>query len=394
VPPAVAPPPGNPRFKGIDGLRAIAAVAVVMTHCAVYTNNVDGGVFDLVWLRVGQFALAIFFAISGFLLYRPFVAAQLDGKPHQRMGAYARRRVLRVVPAYWLALTVLAVVPGVPGLFDSDWWKQYLFLQVYSEHTAAEGLPQTWSLCVEVVLYVLLPVMVVAIGWVIGRVRRKAAPGLALAMIGAFALVGIGLVAWAVFGHIFWLHRFGPSYLWWFGAGMLLAVVSVRPPARMRRLVEAARAHPGACWWVALVPFALGVWLGPRGPLGGIDQQQFVWYLVAPLTAAALLAPAVFVADGGWPRRFLAKPWVMWLGLMSYGIFLWHIGVLWALKDLGVTEALTPDGLIPLFVLVFPISVACAAASYYWVERPFYALKDRRLRPRPRGKSRPARARA
>jgi peptidoglycan/LPS O-acetylase OafA/YrhL len=84
----------------------------------------------------------------------------------------------------------------------------------------------------------------------------------------------------------------------------------------------------------------------------------------------------------------------MWLGLVSYGIFLWHIGVLWALKDLGVTEALTPDGLIPLFVLVFPISIACAAASYYWVERPFYALKDRRLRPRPRGKSRPARARA
>jgi peptidoglycan/LPS O-acetylase OafA/YrhL len=55
---------------------------------------------------------------------------------------------------------------------------------------------------------------------------------------------------------------------------------------------------------------------------------------------------------------------------------------------------LTTDGVIPLFALVLPLSVGCAALSYYWVERPFYALKDRRLRPRPRGKSRPARARA
>ena len=84
----------------------------------------------------------------------------------------------------------------------------------------------------------------------------------------------------------------------------------------------------------------------------------------------------------------------MWLGLVSYGIFLWHVGILIALKDIGVTAALTPNGIIPLFVLVFPISVGCAAVSYYWVERPFYALKNRRLLPRFRGRDRSARARA
>jgi peptidoglycan/LPS O-acetylase OafA/YrhL len=91
----------------------------------------------------------------------------------------------------------------------------------------------------------------------------------------------------------------------------------------------------------------------------------------------------------------MARRTLRWFGLVSYGIFLWHVGVLWALRDLGVTKALTPDGLIPLFLIVFPISVGLAAISYHWVERPFYALKDRRVRRRGApGKRRPARARA
>ena len=128
--------------------------------------------------------------------------------------------------------------------------------------------------------------------------------------------------------------------------------------------------------------------------MGSFLQQQVVWYVLGPLAALPLLAPAVFVAEGGWPRRLLARRSLMWLGLVSYGIFLWHAGVLIALADIGVAGALTPDGLIPFFVLVFAISVACGGASYYWIERPFYALKNRRLLPRPRGKDRAARSRA
>ena len=394
MPPAVAPPPGNPRFGGLDALRGMGAVAIVVTHCAAYTQNLHGRIDNLLMLRFGQLGLCIFFGLSGFLLYRPFLAAQLEGGRKQTFGAYARRRVLRVVPAYWFALTVLSIVPGLPGMFDAGWWNQYLFLRIYSPNPLAEGLPQTWSLCIEVVIYALLPLMVIGIDWIIGRVPRRAQAAWALGMVAALGLLGLGLIGWGYLSKDFVLVHLGPSYLWWFCAGMALAVLSVRSPARLRPLVEWVRAHPGGCWAIALVPFAVAVPLGQFGPVGDIRQQEFLWYLIGPLAAAPLLASAIFVAEGGWPRRLMRRRSLRWLGLVSYGIFLWHVGVLMALKDLGVTQALTTDGVIPLFALVLPLSVGCAALSYYWVERPFYALKDRRLRPRPRGKSRPARARA
>ena len=143
VPLAVAPPPGNPRFGGLDALRGMAAIAVVVTHCAAYTNNLptttDHSAIELVYLRVGQLGVCMFFALSGFLLYRPFLAAQIEGGRPQPFGAYARRRVLRVVPAYWFALTVLSIVPGLAGMFDAGWWKQYLFLGIYSPNPLARA---------------------------------------------------------------------------------------------------------------------------------------------------------------------------------------------------------------------------------------------------------------
>jgi peptidoglycan/LPS O-acetylase OafA/YrhL len=81
APPAVAPPPGNPRFAGIDGLRAVAAIAVLICHCAVYTANPGTDFIGSALLRLGPFGVAVFFAISRFLLYRPFVAAQPEGAP-------------------------------------------------------------------------------------------------------------------------------------------------------------------------------------------------------------------------------------------------------------------------------------------------------------------------
>ena len=96
--PAVQPPAGNPRFPLLDPLRVIAAFAIVFTHTGSVTNfNADN------WL--GQFTarlnigVALFFLLSGFLLYRPFVAARYQDRPPVRIRDYTRRPVLRIVPA-------------------------------------------------------------------------------------------------------------------------------------------------------------------------------------------------------------------------------------------------------------------------------------------------------
>src|ERR1700709_1272546 len=156
VEPAVAPPPGNPRFPLFDGLRAIAALSVLVYHSAFYAGAQTQSAFGEVLTRL-NIGVAIFFVISGFLLYRPFVAARLDHKHGPGALAYARRRVLRIVPAYWVALTILAFYPGVGGLWSDSWPIFYGFGQVYSVDTVLGGIGPAWTLCTEGVFYAFLP---------------------------------------------------------------------------------------------------------------------------------------------------------------------------------------------------------------------------------------------
>src|SRR5947209_17182952 len=128
-PPALAPPPGNPRFPLFDGLRAVAALSVLVYHAGYFSraNEGDGGLSPyLARLNVG---VAIFFVISGFLLYRPLLAARMGVGPPVRLRDYARRRFLRIVPAYWVALSLLAVYPGLPGVCGGRRWACYGFAQ-------------------------------------------------------------------------------------------------------------------------------------------------------------------------------------------------------------------------------------------------------------------------
>jgi peptidoglycan/LPS O-acetylase OafA/YrhL len=110
--PAVAPPPGNPRFALFDSLRGLAAIAILTFHVFSLTGAMDKPVVGDTVAVLGPRSLILFFVISGFLLYRPYVAARADGRPGPRMSRYLRRRALRIIPAYWLALTVLAITPA------------------------------------------------------------------------------------------------------------------------------------------------------------------------------------------------------------------------------------------------------------------------------------------
>src|SRR5207248_2134572 len=141
-------------FDLFDSLRAIAVLCVVGTHVLVSSGRVAVG--SKVWeagfrLNVG---VTIFFVISGFLLYRPFVAARYAGRGLPAIPVYAGRRILRIVPAYWLALTVLALWPGLKGVLDGhSFWVYYGFLQIYGLGPHNGGNYIVWSLCIEMAFY-------------------------------------------------------------------------------------------------------------------------------------------------------------------------------------------------------------------------------------------------
>src|SRR5213592_3870613 len=92
------------RFPHIDSLRAIAAIAVLGTHAAIFAGADGPHTTSGHYAERLEVGVAIFFVISGFLLYRPFAAARATAAQPPHTGPYAWRRALRIVPAYWLAL--------------------------------------------------------------------------------------------------------------------------------------------------------------------------------------------------------------------------------------------------------------------------------------------------
>jgi peptidoglycan/LPS O-acetylase OafA/YrhL len=395
APDALAPPPGNPRFPLMDGLRAIAAMSIVVTHCSGLTGFNTANALGAYTARLNA-GVAMFFVLSGFLLYRPFLAARFEGRPRPRIRDYARRRLLRIVPAYWLALTVLAATVGLPGVFTGDWYVYYGFLQVYSPNWILGGIGPAWSLCVEMSFYVALPVIALGLARLQRGRRRETMIRIEAAALGGLALAALAFRTW--------LHADDPTSvlqstllcnLDWFCAGMGLALASVASTGREEQ-GAAARLLARRAWpsWAAAaaVLWVMSTRLGlPRGYPPFYDGAHWLAEHVLYITFGTLLAlPAVFgdPRDGA-IRRLLGHPVLSWLGLVSYGVFLWHAPLLVNAWQNGAGDVL-PFSLpfVSSLLVTAASATACAALSYYLVERPILRFKDRGRRPPPASASR------
>jgi peptidoglycan/LPS O-acetylase OafA/YrhL len=406
VAPVVAPPPGHPRYPLVDSLRAIAALTVLLHHTGYATSAVQNPHYGTLIERTNV-GVTLFFVISGFLLYRPFVAARMVGAPATRLRDFVRRRLLRIVPAYWLALTVLAIYPGESGVFSNHWWIYYGFGQIYNDGTVLRGLGQAWSLCVEITFYVALPFYAAAMARGLRRlsVRRQVQTELGL----------LGLICVASWGYRLYLRTDRPFSWWantlpvfadWFAFGMALAIVSVALQARARRpprVVEIIRRWPVLPWAAALLAYVIAadVVSGPHiielfgtRSLYFSPREDLLLHILFVFAGAGLLIPAVVGAQGGGVvRRILADRRLAWLGLISYGIYLWQASVMQVIcQPLGygfVNDSCRMHGVsllqhvpfLSLTVISVPVTIACAAASYYVVERPLLRLKYRRTPP-------------
>ncbi|MGZ6887953.1 MAG: acyltransferase family protein, partial [Acidimicrobiia bacterium] len=153
-PPAATVPTrrAEPRFPGFDGLRALAALAVLVTHVADTGGANAPNLFGIFFARFDG-GVAIFFVLSGILLYRPFARAHLLDEPRPAVGAYLWRRALRIYPAYWLATTAVVFVFANTS-FSSvrSALLDYSLLHIYSPHQPDVFAPlvQSWTLATEV----------------------------------------------------------------------------------------------------------------------------------------------------------------------------------------------------------------------------------------------------
>jgi len=364
------------RSVSLDALRAIAALAVVGIHVGHYSRaNVDAvyGAFTS-HLNVG---VTLFFLITGFLLYRPWAMALLRDTEPPSLLRYAQRRVLRIVPAYWLALTVLALWPGLEGVFTSEWWVYYGFVQSFRVDWIFRGLTPAWSLSVEACYYALLPFYAQAVARAaLGRSTRArlwiAGAGLAL-------LAAAGMVCCFEFsrrGLLYWTPSL-PAHLLWFAAGMTLALASVQLTGRESEL-RATRfvvEHPSACWGLASALYA-GLCMTPGIPraLSGeaySASEKLFEHVSYAAVALLVMLPAVFGAGaGGLARRVLGSRVLSTLGLASYGLFLWHLPLLAEMQQRGLDRLIPSWPFLSLALSILPVAIGCGALSYVAIERP------------------------
>lgn len=394
-------------------MRAVAAGSIVLFHIWRY-GSPEGAPFDLGLLdHVFQnlpVGVTLFFTLSGFLLYRPFAAAIMRGQEHPTLRTYLWNRALRILPAYWVILILTGVVLQATfirssalelqtGSLVSDPWvfvRNATLTQNYTPGTLLTGIGPAWSLAIELVFYLVLP-LVALIGSLAAarsltrRGRRLAAfaPALILFLVGmsgkavaAFVVPGLGpgggwIGDWhSVIERSFWAQAD------LFAFGMALAVVHVDAEDGLLRLPR---------WWMSLVAAGVVLVAVPTAVLVDMAMLGVYQYDTLMAFACALLLSLVVLPDvtrtdlrSNEPHttpfvRVLESRILVLAGLVSYSLFLWHEPLIRWMQAHGLTIG-GRLGFLADVALLGSVSVVLAALTYRFVERPALARKRRQTR--------------
>ncbi|WP_051400099.1 acyltransferase family protein [Haloechinothrix halophila] len=384
-------------FPELEGMRGFAALGVLVTHVAFSSSQVgwdevpgfeqQGNGFAANLLQQLHVSLPIFFVLSGMLLYRPFVLSTIADTRSPRLRPYFWRRALRTLPGYWVCLGVVLITLNT-DLIENFWdvLRPVLLLQVYEQGAHVAGLEQAWSLATEVAFYATLPVFAALLHRFARKVSdpgqraRRILTGLSLGLI-----VGI---AFTIYTHQPSMGVYPMQNEWpigWVGfiaIGMALATLSataeVAPhavPAPYRLVMD----RPILPWIGAVVVYLLAC-VSPFGDPGkanypAMDQAlvehiaylSFGLLIVAPLTVPDLRSRFI--------KAVLSNPVTLYLGRISYGLYLWHIAIIYYYSTDGVLFQVAGFG--ELLVVTLLGSTIAATLSYYVVEKPAMALRER-----------------
>jgi peptidoglycan/LPS O-acetylase OafA/YrhL len=391
--------PASRRIRGVDGLRALAATSILVYHVWLYGSPTGSppnvGLFNRFVAPHLPVGVTLFFTLSGFLLYRPIAAAVMHHAALPDARSYFRNRALRILPAYWVVLLATAVLlPAVDvrtsatrvalGRLVShpaQLLANGLFMQNYFRGSMDSGIGPTWSLAVEVVFYISLPLLGLLALAVAGRSARVRRRTLAV-VVPAAVLYGLGVgtsvltdhmdratALYAVLVRTFLYHAD------LFAFGMLLAVLATHVMDGSLVLPRRWAFATGAAF-VALVGATMI--MADRGVV--LTFQGDVPYETLTALAAALLLALVVLprADGSvpWLTRLLDSRALVAVGLVSYSLFLWHEPLIRWFNRMGWTFA-GGGGFVANLALFAALTGVLSALTYRYIERPALARKRR-----------------
>ncbi|BBY52856.1 acyltransferase [Mycobacterium koreense] len=313
------------RVESLTGIRAVAALLVMVTHAAFTTGKYPEGYFGSFWSRT-EIGVPIFFVLSGFLLFRPWVQASRKGRPGPSLLRYTRHRIRRIMPAY--VVTVLAAyavyhfraVEPNPGHTVTGLFRNLTLTQIYTDNYVYsylhQGLTQMWSLAVEVGFYIALPFLAYVL--LVLLCRRQWRPYRLLAGLAVAAAIS---PAWLILVHTVeglpdGARLWPPAYLMWFVGGMTLTVLQA---LNVRAYGFAVIPLAVICYAIASTPVAGEPTTTPR------ELAQALVKVVFYAVIAALAVAPLALGDRGWYAWVLGTRPMVWLGEISYEMFLIHM---------------------------------------------------------------------
>jgi peptidoglycan/LPS O-acetylase OafA/YrhL len=337
----------------LDGLRGIAVLLVLWSHSLVVTDRVRVLRILGYVLQPGYFGVDIFFVLSGFLITRILLSNKIRNRP---VGNFLIRRFLRIFPIYYL--TLLVVEAFRPGRYVA-WCAVYLsnFYFAFTHISVFRPLGHTWSLAVEEHFYLIWPLLVYALS-----IRRSRAVAL-----WGFIPVAIlsAIVILALRSH---LPATKLIYM-----GTMCRASSLATGALFAFHENWLRENGQRAWTAAVVLILPAMIILPLGEFILQPLIPLLKMVGFSLLCGGVLAGVIGLRDSQlWPARLLRGAILTFVGRISYGLYLYHAPIFFAL---GIVKKGRPSVMITAlaWVLVFTV----ATASFYAVERPILRLKDR-----------------
>lgn len=370
---SVRPYEANRRYilPGLDGLRAIAVLLVIVYH------------FWPTVLPGGMIGVDIFFVISGFLITSLLLReGALNGRI--ALGSFWVRRARRLLPAIALMILVLGPVSLIVGgdiqvnlgrqllgaaTFSSNWISIFAGNDYFAQ-TSPELFTNFWSLAVEEQFYVLWPLLIVASGLLLGRRWRHFSAVMVLGILASLGVAAFLLMNGTPISRIYYGTD---THLYGLLLGALLAFArpwSLYPPMGKKALYRVAQPFGLIAFtrvmvsWLslfALIPYAI---LVPESAPGAIPWGLFGASLLALGVIQGML-PDMLAGASEALRRLLNFAPLRWVGERSYGLYLWH----WPLAVV-MHYVLGADRSPLVNVGVLVATFAIAEMSYRWVETP------------------------
>ena len=342
----------------LDGLRFFAFLAVFLSHVAIFSNGGREAKPAIVQIcnLMGRFGVDLFFALSAYLLTCIMIREkERFGRLHVR--AFYMRRLLRIWPLYFSWLFVLILTRRMWSDYSIGFFVPWLlFAGNFQASLIAVNniiLLPLWSLSVEEQFYLVWPLLV----------RNLTRRGLVVA----------GATMWiftTVARYELLLHGFTPHQIWFSGFARLGALAAgVLVAALMRRPIQWGR-HMlvliGAICWAEAATCHLYL-ARPEG-----FELPMLGFTMAAIGAGAFLIAAIGVKRGA----LLTSPALVYLGRISYGLYIFHGAALVAAQH--IVPAASDAMFWPLFTIVaLVLTVAISAASYRWLESGFLRFKKK-----------------